>query len=196
MIRKLTAFIEVKYSLQCSQEPGTEPILILYNIILQSASGCPPKFVSLQILCRNSCIHFPSLPCVLQVQLILSSGFYYSDLVYWRLQFMKLLIRSHSSPHYQTPIQWVPGVLSTGIKLTGREAYYSPLSSAEMKNDGAIPPFLHTWSCRRASLINHMDNFSFHGIFLWYSTQNFILKQTSLGVKTEFHVRPIQEIQL
>jgi hypothetical protein len=33
----------------------------------------------------------------------------------------------------QPPIQWVPGALSVGIKRPGREANYSPPSSAEVK---------------------------------------------------------------
>jgi hypothetical protein len=38
------------------------------------------------------------------------------------------------------PIQWVAGALSPKIKRLGREADYSPSSSAEVKNGGAIPP--------------------------------------------------------
>jgi hypothetical protein len=34
----------------------------------------------------------------------------------------------------QPPLQWVPGALSLGIKLPGREANHSPPSSAEVKN--------------------------------------------------------------
>jgi hypothetical protein len=33
----------------------------------------------------------------------------------------------------QPPIQWVPGVLSLGVKWPGREADHSPPSSAEVK---------------------------------------------------------------
>jgi hypothetical protein len=33
----------------------------------------------------------------------------------------------------QLPIQWVPGALSLGIKRQGREADYSPPTSAEVK---------------------------------------------------------------
>jgi hypothetical protein len=33
------------------------------------------------------------------------------------------------------PIQWVPGSLSLGVKWPGCEADYSPLSSAEVKNE-------------------------------------------------------------
>jgi hypothetical protein len=34
----------------------------------------------------------------------------------------------------QPPIQWVPGVLSLGVKRPGREADHSSTSSAEVKN--------------------------------------------------------------
>jgi len=34
----------------------------------------------------------------------------------------------------QPPIQWVPGDLSPGVKLPGREADHSPPSSAGVKN--------------------------------------------------------------
>jgi hypothetical protein len=40
----------------------------------------------------------------------------------------------------QSPIQWVPGALSPGVKQWGHEANHSPPSSAEVKKDGAIPP--------------------------------------------------------
>jgi hypothetical protein len=43
----------------------------------------------------------------------------------------------------QRPTQWVPGVLSRGVKRRGREADCSPPSSAEVKNGGAIPPLPH-----------------------------------------------------
>jgi hypothetical protein len=33
----------------------------------------------------------------------------------------------------QTPIQWVPGALSLGVKQLGREADHSPPSSAKVK---------------------------------------------------------------
>jgi hypothetical protein len=38
----------------------------------------------------------------------------------------------------QTPIQWVPGALSLGLKWPGHEADLSPPSSVEVKN---------AWSC-------------------------------------------------
>jgi hypothetical protein len=43
----------------------------------------------------------------------------------------------------QPPIQCVPGALSPGVKRLGREADHSPPSSAEVKNDGAIPTLPH-----------------------------------------------------
>jgi hypothetical protein len=44
----------------------------------------------------------------------------------------------------QPPLQWVPGGLSPEVKRLGREAGYSPSSSAKVKNGGAITPFSHT----------------------------------------------------
>jgi hypothetical protein len=44
----------------------------------------------------------------------------------------------------QPPIQWVLGAFSPGAKRPGREANHSPLSSAEVKNGGAIPPLQNT----------------------------------------------------
>jgi hypothetical protein len=35
----------------------------------------------------------------------------------------------------QPPVQWVPGVLSPGIKAPGRDADHSPPSSAEVENE-------------------------------------------------------------
>jgi hypothetical protein len=50
----------------------------------------------------------------------------------------------------QPPIQWEARALSLGVKGLGREADHSPPSSAEVKNDGAIPPLSHTSSWRGA----------------------------------------------
>jgi hypothetical protein len=41
----------------------------------------------------------------------------------------------------QPPIQWL-----SGVKRLGPEAEYSPPSSAEVKNGGAIPPLSHVSS--------------------------------------------------
>jgi hypothetical protein len=40
-------------------------------------------------------------------------------------------------------IQWVPGALFLRVKQPGREADRSPLSSAEVKNNGTIHPLPH-----------------------------------------------------
>jgi hypothetical protein len=42
--------------------------------------------------------------------------------------------------HTQPPIQWVPSVLSPGVKRQKREINHSSSSSAEAMNGGAIPP--------------------------------------------------------
>jgi hypothetical protein len=39
------------------------------------------------------------------------------------------------------PNQWVQRAIFLGVKCPGREADYSHPSSAEVKNDGAVPPF-------------------------------------------------------
>jgi hypothetical protein len=55
--------------------------------------------------------------------------------------------RSHTGAGaHQPPLQWVPEFLFSGIKRPGREVDHSPPSNAEVKNGGAIPPFLHTRS--------------------------------------------------
>jgi hypothetical protein len=43
----------------------------------------------------------------------------------------------------QPPNQWAPKALSSEVKRQGREAYYSPPSCAEFKNDGTILLHLH-----------------------------------------------------
>jgi hypothetical protein len=45
-------------------------------------------------------------------------------------------------PH--TPIQWVPGAVSLGVKRPEREADHSPPSTAKIKKSGPIPPLPHT----------------------------------------------------
>jgi len=39
----------------------------------------------------------------------------------------------HTLRPIQPPVQWVPGVLSLGVKRQGREAEHSPASSVEVK---------------------------------------------------------------
>jgi hypothetical protein len=48
-----------------------------------------------------------------------------------------------------------------GGKLPEREADHSPPSTAQVKNDGAIPPFHRTSSWHDAQLVKHSDNFTF-----------------------------------
>jgi hypothetical protein len=44
-----------------------------------------------------------------------------------------LCVQTGSGAH---PVQWVPGVLSPGVKaLPGRDAHHSPPSSAEVENE-------------------------------------------------------------
>jgi hypothetical protein len=42
----------------------------------------------------------------------------------------------------QPPIQWIPGALSLGLKLQGREAYHSSPSSTEVKE--CVDLYLHS----------------------------------------------------
>jgi hypothetical protein len=50
----------------------------------------------------------------------------------------------------QPPIHWVLGALSLGVKKLEHEVDHSPLSSAEIKNGGAIPPLPHMSSWQSA----------------------------------------------
>jgi hypothetical protein len=50
----------------------------------------------------------------------------------------------------EPPIQCVLVDLYTGVKRQGREVDHSPPSSAEIKNDGAIPPLPSMFSWRGA----------------------------------------------
>jgi hypothetical protein len=62
----------------------------------------------------------------------------------------------------QPPIQWVPRVLSLGVKRLGREADHSPPSSAEVKE--RVEVYLHspnTPSLRGAQL-KQRDSFTFY----------------------------------
>jgi hypothetical protein len=60
----------------------------------------------------------------------------------------------------QPPIQWVPGALSLGFKLPGREGDNSPPSSAKVKNAWSYnftPQYVFVAWC----LVRHKDNFTF-----------------------------------
>jgi hypothetical protein len=50
----------------------------------------------------------------------------------------------------QPPIQWVLGAHSLGVKRLECEIDHSPLSSAKIKNGGAIPPIPHMSSWQSA----------------------------------------------
>jgi hypothetical protein len=51
----------------------------------------------------------------------------------------------------QPPIRWIRGGTSRGVKRPGREGDHLPLTSAEVKNGGAVPPFpIH----RHGAMIN------------------------------------------
>jgi hypothetical protein len=57
----------------------------------------------------------------------------------------------------QSPIQWVPGALSLGVKRPGREADHSPPSSAEVNNARSYtstPQYVFMAWC----LVKHRDN--------------------------------------
>jgi hypothetical protein len=60
----------------------------------------------------------------------------------------------------QPPIQWVPAVLSPGVKRPRREADHSPATSAEVKNAWSYtstPQYVFMAWC----LVRHRDNFTF-----------------------------------
>jgi hypothetical protein len=60
-----------------------------------------------------------------------------------------------------SPIQWVPGALSLGVKWPGREADHSPPSSAEVKE--CVEIYLHSPNrpSGRGTQLKHRDNFTF-----------------------------------
>jgi hypothetical protein len=69
----------------------------------------------------------------------------------------------------QSPIRWVPGAFSLGVKRPGREATHSPSSSADVKE--CVELYLHspnTLSWRGAQL-KHRDNFTFY-LYLYTHT--------------------------
>jgi hypothetical protein len=70
----------------------------------------------------------------------------YDRRVAWLLRDIKICLLSTASrpalEPTQSPIQWVPGMISVRETRPGREADQSPSSSVEVKNGGAIPPLL------------------------------------------------------
>jgi hypothetical protein len=74
--------------------------------------------------------------------------------------FLTIMSRMALGPHTQPPIQWVPGVLSLGVKQLGCEADHSPPSSARVKNAWSytfIPQYVFMVWC----LVKHRDYFTF-----------------------------------
>jgi hypothetical protein len=65
-----------------------------------------------------------------------------------------LLRRMQTDTGAQSPIQWVPAAVSSGVKWPGREADHLPTSHTEVKHGAAISPLPHTSSW-------HMENFTF-----------------------------------
>jgi hypothetical protein len=66
----------------------------------------------------------------------------------------------------QPPMQWIPGVLSLGVKRPGREADHSPPSSAEVNKAWrytSTPPYVFMAWC----LVKHRNKFIFTLHFLF-----------------------------
>jgi hypothetical protein len=71
---------------------------------------------------------------------------------------------SHSP--WLSPIQWVPGALSLGVKRQGREAHHSPQSNAEVKE--CVELYLHSQYAFMAwCLVKHRDNVTLHYLYLY-----------------------------
>jgi hypothetical protein len=71
---------------------------------------------------------------------------------------------------FNTPIQWVLGALSLGVKRPGREADHSPQFSAEVKNAWSYtstPQYIFMAWC----LVKHRDTFTFDLYFTSFSTE-------------------------
>jgi hypothetical protein len=66
-----------------------------------------------------------------------------------------------------SPIQWVLGALSLGVKRPGREAYHSPPSSAEVKECVELYLHFHNTPLWRGGQLKHRDNFTFNFIFTY-----------------------------
>jgi hypothetical protein len=68
----------------------------------------------------------------------------------------------------EPPIQWIPRVLSPGVKRPGREADHSPPSSAEVKKTWrytSTPQYAFMAWC----LVKHRDNFIYTFNFIPYT---------------------------
>jgi hypothetical protein len=74
------------------------------------------------------------------------------------------------------------GAFSPGLKLPAREADHSLLSSAEVKNGGAVPPLPDASSSLGTLLVKRRDNFTLILYFSWNET---------LGIYFEVRLHPI-----
>jgi hypothetical protein len=61
----------------------------------------------------------------------------------------------------QSPIQWVAGAPTLGVKLAGREADHSPPSSAEVNECLELYLHSHNTPSWRDAQLKHRDNFAF-----------------------------------
>jgi hypothetical protein len=85
----------------------------------------------------------------------------------------------------QSPIQWVPGVLSLGVKRPGHEIDHSPPSSAEVKNARnytSTPQYVFMAWC----LVKHRDNFTFFTKLISRGSQNIVFYLQLGSVLQEF----------
>jgi hypothetical protein len=64
----------------------------------------------------------------------------------------------------QSPIHWVPGALSLGVKRPGREADHSSPSSAEVKNAWTYTP---TLTIRLHGVVFGLKKYRDNFTFLW-----------------------------
>jgi hypothetical protein len=62
----------------------------------------------------------------------------------------------------QLPVQWVPDVLSLGIKRLGRDAEHSPPSNAEVKEWVELYLYSSNTPSWRGAQLKHRDNFTFY----------------------------------
>jgi hypothetical protein len=104
----------------------------------------------------------------------------------------------------QPAIQWVSGALFPGVTGQGVESDHSLPSSAEVKNDRAIPPLPPMSSWHGAHLIKHRKNFTFSNYripkfdqlprillhFIKSSSKPFLFVSHSFLTKFVFQIHP------
>jgi hypothetical protein len=76
-----------------------------------------------------------------------------------RARYFSLLCSVQTGPPSLLAIGY-RGLILLGVKRPGREADHSPPGSAEVKNDGAVPPLPHISSMAQC-LIKRRDSFTF-----------------------------------